>query len=325
MRAFDGSRFEDDLRLLGADACGFRAAPEDRCRSTRSHRDRCEERDLSERLVSWGNATIRSMSVDPIRSDPERPAKGGFPRWLYFLATFGTLLIGLGVAGLVLFLDTSLVDALGAGVNAALLLVAVLALVFAKSQVDAASEANRLSHAAQLAAAHAQQQASEQAERDSRASTRPYVYAELVTGLGGVGTWDLLIRNQGRTPARGLIVDATPWNDDDISTDLRRFCSQARDLPPAASLRLLWRMTADFADGTKEAGQDEVVTVRLRYADDQGGQWNEAYVVDCTYGAATLAPFVGATTTSGSGTDRALKDINHALRAIGTHLGEMRR
>ena len=114
-----------------------------------------EERDLSERLVSWGTATIRSMSVDPIRPDPERPAKGGFPRWLYFWATFGTLLIGLGVAGLVLFLDTSLVDALGAGVNAALLLVAVLALVFAKSQVDAASEANRLSHAAQLAAAHA--------------------------------------------------------------------------------------------------------------------------------------------------------------------------
>lgn len=44
---------------------------------------------------------------------------------------------------------------------------------------------------------------------DSRARTRPYVYARLVPSLGGSNAWDLIIENSDRSSATELTVDPT--------------------------------------------------------------------------------------------------------------------
>lgn len=205
-------------------------------------------------------------------------------------------------------------------VNFGLLVVAVLALSFAKAQVKAAREANELASEAQAKASDAQRRAAEQAERDSRAATRPYVYAQVVPGLFGPGSWDLVLRNTGRSPARALTL-STDWPDDldEISGPLKQFCEEPRDLPPNASLRVTRR--ASFGQGPW-LGQREKATVSVRYSDDQGASHSDSYLCDTAMGSAMPAPSKGP---RAAGKDNELKNIEKALRTLNQHVGELRR
>ena len=50
----------------------------------------------------------------------------------------------------------------------------------------------------------AQREAYEQSRKDSIAQTRPYISATIVPGLQGMGIYDLLIKNSGKSAARNL-------------------------------------------------------------------------------------------------------------------------
>lgn len=258
---------------------------------------------MSDRLNTDGVAVLDSQALS------ERNEL--LPRVFWWVAALG----GIGVLGTLvippIFLDATFLESVAAGVQVGLLVVALLALIFARSQVLAANEANRVARVGQMAAAEASKLASEQNERDSRAATRPYVYAEVVPGLGGSATWDLVLRNHGRTTARNLLV-VTDWAKDDFAKKLSQFCSTERDLPPGASLRLFWRV--EDPNGGPASGQEPVTKVDLTYEDDQGGHWRESYVADCSYGKATPAPQEGD--NAGGGEDKHIRNINFALRAI---------
>ena len=68
----------------------------------------------------------------------------------------------------------------------------------------AASDAARTS-------ADAARTANEQAKLDSIEQTRPYVYVEVVPGLAGSRSWDVRIRNSGRSAARNLRLEYDSW------------------------------------------------------------------------------------------------------------------
>ena len=91
-----------------------------------------------------------------------------------------------------------------------LLIFAACAWKTAKETLKASKDA---SYAAR-ASAEAARLANEQAKQDSIAQTRPYVDAEIVPGLAGIGAWDLKVRNTGKSPARGLLLDLDEWPQD---------------------------------------------------------------------------------------------------------------
>lgn len=154
---------------------------------------------------------------------------------------------------------TDVVTAIAAAVTAALTVTLALAAVWAamaaKHTLDAARAAN------------------EQAERDSIARTRPYVFAEIVGSLAGSPNWDLRITNVGNSTARNLTLDYDSWpaQPDDICVKVKELFETPRDLPPRGSIRVYWRLQAkkgSFSDGTTEAGLPRTGIVSARYTSD---------------------------------------------------------
>lgn len=128
-----------------------------------------------------------------------------------------------------------------------------------------ASEAARLSAEAAI-------RANEQAQLDSIARTRPYVYAHVVPSLAGVGFLDLVVMNSGQSAARDLTLTYDSWPEpaDDVTESLQTMFATPRTLAPGCSLRVLWRLEAGegrrFDEGDpKKAGIDSDGTVGVRY------------------------------------------------------------
>lgn len=119
-------------------------------------------------------------------------------------------------------------------------------------------------------AAVAARESNEQAKIDSIEQTRPYVYAEVVPGLHGVGMWDLRIANVGKSAARDLTLGYDEWPEvpDDVGRALRTFFETPRTLPPGCSIRAIWRLTSGtgtFSDGSTEAGLGTGGHLRVSY------------------------------------------------------------
>lgn len=152
-----------------------------------------------------------------------------------------------------------------------LLLVAVLAYVAASRTLTAtraASEAARLS-------AESARRANEQAERDSRDRTRPYVHAQVVPSISGLGCADLVIANSGQSAARDLHLSFDGWPDheDELVSSLREMFDTPRTLPPGRSLRVAWVWRAvgelaKFNDGKRLVGMSEDGTITVKYGSD---------------------------------------------------------
>ena len=147
--------------------------------------------------------------------------------------------------------------------------VAVFAYV-AWQTAKATLEASRMSSEAGRASAEAARAANEQARVDSVAQTRPYVWLEVVPGLAGTGTYDLRIKNTGRSAARYVRLEFDNWPDpaDDVATAVRELFETPRTLPPGCSIRTMWRLEGDFTDGTSEVGLPKRGSIGVSYRGD---------------------------------------------------------
>lgn len=176
-----------------------------------------------------------------------------------------------------------------------------------------------------------------ESRRSSVLSTRPYVAVSVVPGLQGNGRWDLLLENTGRSLARDVrlkVLDGVePISGGAIGEDLARWLSQSHTLAPGARVRVMWRWgEGRGGSNAEEDGMPAQSRVAVSYASTDGGDTygvGEVYELETDLvGKASPAPQPGSkangTPTEGQQA-RALVDINHALRALNTHVGELRR
>lgn len=163
---------------------------------------------------------------------------------------------------------------------------------------------------------------SETMREDSARNSRPYVYAELVPSLWGVGHWDVVIQNLGRSIARNVelsLIDEMP--DDVIGRNLQGVTERLFTLAPSARLRFSWRTSLKG----HEAGMDGKIPVQIDYYDDNGEPYHEDVILDTSVlGDAFPAPTVGAKVDKGTD-EESLKNVRLALEALNTHVGELRR
>lgn len=161
----------------------------------------------------------------------------------------------------------------------------------------------------------------EQAEREGR----PYITLQVIPGLHGIGSWDLVVENVGKTMARGVTLDLgdiQPYDDEDhIVGPLKEFAAHPRDIAPGERLRVMWRNTK----GTIESGVSDTVTGRATYTDDQKNSFTETRELTTELSDAMPAPTTGPTNNDRDEPTTTLKNINHAIRALSGHLGELRR
>src|SRR5687767_9403546 len=86
-------------------------------------------------------------------------------------------------------------------------LTAQAALTEAKRANRTALAANKIAEGAATSAADSVAEAArsaDTAERVEARQSRPYVFAQLKPGLAGLGTWDLVLSNSGKSNARNL-------------------------------------------------------------------------------------------------------------------------
>ncbi|MGU3432608.1 hypothetical protein ACNHUS_06275 [Actinomycetes bacterium M1A6_2h] len=163
----------------------------------------------------------------------------------------------------------------------------------------------------------------EQAEQERR----PYVIAELVPGLHGPGSTDLVIANLGRSLARWVLVDIGPLakrNDDDhISDALGRYLTTPKLLVPGARQRVMWHNVGNPESERSDAGVPGIVSARITYSDDGGTRYSETYELNIAH-MTSVSP-VPTTGPRRVGSGNEFADIDHALRALAGHVGELRR
>lgn len=160
----------------------------------------------------------------------------------------------------------------------------------------------------------------EQAEREAR----PYVVISVVPGLHGLGAWDLIMQNVGRSTARSVRLDigdpAPPDDDDYIVAPLLSFASTPRDLVPGERLRVMWARDTENVT----AGVIDSASATVTYTDDAENPYSEQRRLSIEASKATPAPSEGSRVHSSSGQNE-LKNIERALRSMNSHLGELRR
>lgn len=160
----------------------------------------------------------------------------------------------------------------------------------------AALEASRLSSDAARASADAARAANEQTRLDGKAQTRPYVWVEIVPGMAGQRTFDLRIKNTGRSTARLLRLEFDSWPDpaDDVASAVRDLFETPRTLPPGCSIRAMWRLEGNFTDGTTEAGLPKSGSIGVSYRGDDPDEPDYVETFDVMIERAGLWP-VGET------------------------------
>ncbi|QDP95270.1 hypothetical protein FOE78_04510 [Microlunatus elymi] len=124
--------------------------------------------------------------------------------------------------------------------------------------------------------------------------------------------------------ARNLILETEPWaaqgETDHITERLLAFMKAPRLLAPGSRIRVMWSYEKDG----ETAGAPAAQAVTAVYTDDAGVEYRDHY----TFGldevlAAAPVPSTGARTASGE--DKALKNIDHAIRSLSANVAELRR
>lgn len=164
---------------------------------------------------------------------------------------------------------------------------------------------------------------------DSARQIRPYVNVDVVPGLHGPGTWDLTIENLGQSTAKNIKFDAgtiTPQHDKDgYAYPLASFLAHPLDLPPRSRRRVMWRR--DPQKDRPGDGAPDRVKLAVAYDDDRTGNYSADFDLSSdVYGAASPAPTEGSEVagTTSIPPEKSLKNIDHALRALNTHVGMLR-
>lgn len=175
-----------------------------------------------------------------------------------------------------------------------------------------------------------------QMRRDSEAQTRPYVYAQVVPSLAGIGSWDLIVKNVGRSAARNLTAELSIWpQDDDIVTQpLRTMFSTPQTLPPGAQLRAYWLMEPpagskmiDPQSGKEVSytGVKDPVTVTFSYRGDGPSAAGYQDEFDLDTARIGLTPVASSGPEPKESLEPKDKEIYKILGYIVSQLGELRR
>nr|WP_300144500.1 hypothetical protein [Propionicimonas sp.] len=128
--------------------------------------------------------------------------------------------------------------------------------------------------------------ANEQMRRDSIEQTRPYVFAEVLPGLGGPAAFDLRITNSGKSTARMLTLTPSEWpdRDDAVTTSLRELMETPRTLPPGCSIRAVWRVGPPppgyYTDGPDEMGMNARAAISVKYQSDESRHYDDTFDVN---------------------------------------------
>lgn len=197
--------------------------------------------------------------------------------------------------------------------------VVIVALIFSWRQIKLAAQQIR--------------QASQQAERESEDRNRPYVSAQVVPSIAGVGAWDLRIRNTGGTTAKeikirlikGSFIKGSTDNDINICQKIENSVGSTFDLQPDTSLRLYWSFYSSSTEKVETgAPLRGAIEVTYRWRDENVDKhYKEIIPYDCE----TLlipAPSTGAR-RAGKDSEVTLINIEHALRSISSNIGELNR
>lgn len=168
--------------------------------------------------------------------------------------------------------------------------------------------------------------------RDSHDRTRPYVQLDVVPGLQGPGSWDLIIENRGASTALEVVADAGNFEPQDakdhIAPVIGRYLMMPKTLVPGARRRAMWGY--ERTDVGVRAGVLEPREITVTYLDERKARrwwrrrrpYEETFTVGDAFGPAVFpAPFEGPTPSEKD----VLKHIDRAIRTLNTHVGELRR
>lgn len=214
---------------------------------------------------------------------------------------------------------------IGSIATSAAVIVAILAIVLTYTQV-------------RLTARQIREAAIREAQ-NSEDRTRPYIGLDVVTGLAGSPSFDLVITNFGRATARHVRIDLVgegfkaQSSADEIGPALGRLFAVPFDLAPGARRRVFWYMpdeeesTPRGAVGTPISGEISAIYEweprpgeKLRsYKDRLSYDLNE-------YPKLAPQPASGSTANGSVNAPEVIaRNEVHALRAIARHIGELRR
>lgn len=190
----------------------------------------------------------------------------------------------------------------------------------------------------------AAREANEQAKNDSILQTRPYLYAEVLPSIAGVGSYDLVVRNRGQSAARDVRMAFEPPLDapDDIATAILHAFRTPRDLPPGSSFRTYWHIAAPEDEilgdpkGTEpiktgESGMPKHGVIHLDYRGDDPSQapYTERSPFDVEMAGLWPVPEDGPDAVQPKDTRETKmtpqeRRFYKALQALNRHLGHLR-
>lgn len=161
-------------------------------------------------------------------------------------------------------------------------------------------------------------------------NARPYVVADVLPGLHGVGSWDLTLHSTGRSTARKVRITTDPepstWDrpdrEDHIIDPLVAYLAAERVLPPGARHRVMWRQGEA---GQPSSGAPSLSTVAVAYEDDSGKAYTDSFTFNTDLLAAVSPAPTEGPRKGGAEGGRELMNIDRAIRNLAGHVGELRR
>jgi hypothetical protein len=176
-----------------------------------------------------------------------------------------------------------------------------------------------------------------QEAQNSEARTRPYVGIDIVPGIAGAGSMDIIIENHGRTTARSIRVNLVgdsfqPQSQGDVIGEaLGRLFAASFDLAPGARRRMFWQIPADKDSSPRgHMGTPIAGSIAFDYDWDPGDgrpvrNYEDSIQYDLTeYLKLIPLPSTGST-VQGASAETHSKNLLHVLRAIAANVAEIRR
>lgn len=168
---------------------------------------------------------------------------------------------------------------------------------------------------------------------NSDAQTRPYVGVDIVPGIASLPSFDVVIRNHGKTSARGIRITLLDGEfgarngDDVVGSAQARVFANPFDLAPGAHRRLLWQVLAsNGASRPENIGAPDAGKIGISYEWEPGdGRDRRSYSDSIQYDLRDYPALITLAGTGGKSDGRTaedhLKNAVKALRAIASHVG----
>lgn len=174
---------------------------------------------------------------------------------------------------------------------------------------------------------------------DSEQRTRPYVSVDIVPSIVGAPNFDIVIKNLGKSTARTISLKLatddfqTKTKYDLVGSALEKLFNSTFALSPQASRRFFWICPKNKDDSSSEHQgtpiSAEIVTTYTWKTEDERGirEYKETLQYDVSH-ELKIAPQVKSGLTSEdskSDSNTQIKNLDHALRAIGEKIVITRR